>query len=336
MVMENLAMDVLNAEPILRDLRAKIQTFDVSKSLYVSRLPAENQANPSVANYQFTPLGIEEEELPPILRRLGIRSLTLSARHDLTALANTSIPDNSASEQCTWSDFQSEFLISELQALLQHCRTLAFDEWSNLTAASDLWDGLLKDVIKPLGKTDLEFIFYLGNPQKKLSFEVDEALDIISDFSLHGSVTFALDEGEAVTLWMILNGVPQDAPVTQQNHFNLKKKYYSLFIMLRITRLLIYSADNVILFTNQQQFVLTRRRVETCVEMATDARQHFVAGFSLGVLLQLDIAHCITLGLIVFGSYGELSASPERRDLLAYIDRWEQDLQKPAAAHLYQ
>ncbi|WP_210521642.1 hypothetical protein [Hymenobacter terricola] len=334
--MENLAMDMLNAAPILLDLQAKIQAFDVSKSVYMSRLCGDDLANPFAANHRFTPLGIEEEELPGILRLLGVRSLTLSARHDLTALANLTIPDNGASEQYQWSYLRNEAVITELRALLQNCRTLAFDDWSNLTAASALWDGLLQDVIKPLGKTDLEFIFFLGNPQKKLSFEVDEALDIISDFARHGQVTFALDEGEAVALWMVLNGVPLDTPVTQQSHPNLKKKYYSIFRILRITRLLIYSADDAILFTNEQQFVLARRRVDNRVEMAADARQHFIAGFSLGVLLRLDIAHCLALGLIVFGSYGELNASPERKDLLAYIDRWQEDLQKPAATHLYQ
>lgn len=334
--MEALALDVLNASPILLDLQTEIQAFDISKSLYLRRSRSEDLAKSFAASPPFTLLGIQEVELPEILRLLGVSSLTLSAGHDLTTLANFSIPANGASEQCHWCDLRNEALIDALQALIRNCRILAFDDWSNLTAASDLWDGLLKDVIKPLGKTNLEFFFYLGAPQKKISFEVDEALDIMSDFALHGQVTFALDEAEAVSLWMMLNGVPLDTPLAQQSHPNLRKKYYSIFRMLRITRLLIYAANDAVLLTNQQQFVLARRRVDNRIEMAADARQHFVAGFSLGVLLELNIAHCIALGLIVFGSYGELNAHPERKDLLAYIDQWQRDLQKPATMHLYQ
>nr|GEY94536.1 hypothetical protein [Tanacetum cinerariifolium] len=88
------------------------------------------------------------------------------------------------------------------RALFRQCRTVAFDDWSALGAASELWDGLLMDVIKPLGRQDIEFIFYLGDSRQKLSFQVDEVLDIISDFAQHGQVTFALDEDEALKLWM--------------------------------------------------------------------------------------------------------------------------------------
>jgi hypothetical protein len=336
--METLAMDSLNASPILLDLKTKIEDFDVSENVYLSHLSDDSRANSLAEKRHVNSLGINEEELPRILRLLGVRSLTLNHRYDLIALANFKIviPDNGASEHYQWSYFRNEAVITELQALFQSCRTLAFDDWSSLSAASDLWDGLLREVIKPLGKQDLEFIFYLGNPQGKLSFEVDEALDIISDFSRHGQVTFALDEGEAINLWMVLNGVNLDAPLVEHSHPNLKKKYFSIFRTLRITRLLIYSANDVILFTDKQQFVLARKRVDNSVDIAPDARLNFITGFSLGVLLQLDIAHCIALGLIVFGSYGELGFSPECKDLLAYINRWQEDLQQPATMHLYQ
>jgi hypothetical protein len=202
-------------------------------------------------------------------------------------------------------------VINELRSLFQHCQTIAFNDWSSLAGGSDLWDGLLADVIKPLGKTDFEFIFYLGDPLKKLSFQVDEALDIISDFSRYGRVTFAMDEGEAIKLWMVLNGVHSDTLVTDQRFPDLKRKYVSIFRRMNIARLLIYSANDAILFTKQAQFVLNRRKVAPAVEMATDARQNFIEGFSIGLLLQLDAVHCIALGLIVFGSYGELRTSQD-------------------------
>ncbi|UOQ69437.1 hypothetical protein [Hymenobacter volaticus] len=335
--MEILAMDLLNASPILLDLQAKIQAFDVSESLYLRSFSDQDLVHSSDAKHPVNALGIKEEHLPKILQLLGVRSLTLNAQHDLSALANLNveIPENAASEQHQWYYLRSEAVITELALLLLNCRTIAFDDWSKVAAASDLWDGLLTDVIHPLGKTNLEFIFYLGDLQHKLSFEVDEALDIISGFSRHGQVTLALDEKEAINLWMVLNGVHPDTPTTKQSYPDLKKKYFSIFRTMRITRLLIYSAYDTLLFTSQKQFVLARKRVAPNVELAPEARQNFIAGFSFGMLLRLDIAHCIALGLIVFGSYGEVETSPAPEDLLAYIDRWQEDLQKPDSIHLY-
>ncbi len=92
----------------------------------------------------------------------------------------------------------------------------------------------------------------------------------------------------------------------------------------------------VLLLSNQQQFVLVRHKVAASIELGAAARQDFIAGFSLGALMRLDVAHCIALGLLVFGSAGEQQASPQPQDLLAYIDRWMSELHKSETMHLYQ
>ena len=335
--MEALNLEIMNAGPILTDLRSTMQAFDVSSNVYLSLSRNDNQGDTSKSNPSINALGIKEIVLPEMLQLLGIRSLTLSTGHDLSPLAGLSVDiPNAASERYVWRYLKNEAVIRELRAVFQHCRTIAFDDWSSLAGASDLWNGLLTDVIKPLGKNDLEFIFYLGDPQEKLSFQVDEALDIISNFSVYGQVTFALDEAEAIKLWMILNGVHPGTPVAEQGFPDLKRKYFSIFRTMNIERLLIYSANNAILFTRQQQFVLTRRKVAPTIEMATDARQNFIEGFSIGLLLHLDMPQCLALGLIVFGSYGELNARPKQQDLLTYINLWIEELQKPATLYLYQ
>ena len=52
--------------------------------------------------------------------------------------------------------------------------------------------------------------------------------------------------------------------------------------------------------------------------------------------MRLDIGHCIALGLIVFGSRGELKSGPERKNLCSYIQSSFQDLQRPEGVQLYQ
>ncbi|WP_221391497.1 hypothetical protein [Dyadobacter sp. NIV53] len=335
--MELLNLEMINAGPILADLRSRIQNFDVSETVFLSRTNSGNAEEQSLSVPDINAFNVSEFILPEILHMMGIRSLALNKLHDLTALANFDLDiKNVASEHYPWHYLRNEGIITELRLLFQNCRTIAFDNWSNHTGASDLWSGLLADVIRPLKKKDFEFIFYLGDPQKKLSFQVDEAIDIISDFSLYGQVTFALDENEAIKLWQILNGIDLDTTDVNQNTHELNRKYISIFRTMNVTRLLIYSASKAILFTKQRQFVLARKKVAPTIEMATNARQNFVAGFSIGLLLQLDIVHSLTLALIVFESLSEQKERMDQKNLLAHIDRWIEDLQKPETMYLYQ
>jgi len=335
--MEAFNLEIKNAGPILKNLRALLQNLVVSPGFYLSRLQRTHQINPLIVKQSANALGIHEVILPEMLQLLGIRSLTFNSMPDLAPLVRLSAEmPHAGSDRDRWRYVMSHLVNQEFRSLFRNCRTIAFTDWSVMAGASDLWTGLLTDVIKPIGRKDLEFIFYLGDPQGKLSFQVDEALDIISDFSFYGQVTFALDEREAINLWMVLNGVHQDTPVMDQRYPDLERKYVSIFRTMNISRLLIYSATNAILFTKQEQFVLQRKKVEPTIELAADARQHFIEGFSIGLLLQLDMAHCLALGLIVFGSYGERGDSPAQRDLIAYLDWWAEDNQKPETMYLYQ
>ncbi|HJP63088.1 MAG TPA: hypothetical protein VJ844_06575 [Mucilaginibacter sp.] len=326
-------MEIKNTGPILSDLLTAVHSFNAEKHVYISSgISGEKSASRS----SLSAFGIKESPLPGVLNILGIRSLTLNSIHDLDVLSRLNVAAPTAMEKHVWDFFKDDEVIRELKSLFSNCRTIAFDDWATISGASVLWDGLLTDVIKPLGKTDLEFIFYLGDPMKKLSFEVDEALDIISTFSLHGKVTFALDENEAVNLWMKLNGVQPGTEIAEQSSSDLKKKYFSIFRTISVAQLLIYSADDAILYSDNQQFVLSRKKVDHNIEIASDARQNFIAGYSIGSLMRLDIGHCIALGLIVFGCHGELQSEPERKDLYSYIQSWIRDLQKPEDIQLYQ
>ncbi|WPU95742.1 hypothetical protein SNE25_09450 [Mucilaginibacter sabulilitoris] len=117
---------------------------------------------------------------------------------------------------------------------------------------------------------------------------------------------------------------------------DLKKKYFSIFRTMDIANLLIYSANDAIFYADDQQFVLSRKKVDHHVEIASNARQNFIAGYSMGLLMRLEMAHCIALGLIVFGSLGELKPGPEQKNLYTYIQNWLWDLQKTEEIQLYQ
>jgi hypothetical protein len=330
-------MEIKNTGPILSDLLTAIDGFKAKEHVYVSRSTPGMQLTPSPYGSPLSVFGIKELPLPDILTVAGIRSLTLNSIYDQDVLFRLNAAMHGEMTQTYLLDLlRDNMVVKGLQSIFSNCRTIAFDDWAAIGGASGLWAELLTNVIKPLGKADLEFIFYLGDPTRKLSFEVDEVLDIISAFSEHGKVTFALDENEAIGLWMILNGVQADVEITEQSSTDLKRKYFSIFRTMKVTRLLIYSANDAILYSDEEQFVFFRKKVGQNIELASDARQNFIAGYSAGMLMQLGIGHCIALGLIVFACLGELKYAPGRKDIYDYIQNWIMDLQMPESIKLYQ
>jgi hypothetical protein len=329
--METLNMHAQNPGPVLADLILYLQNYSDNGDIYLNI----NRSNAKV--HQKNIIGINELGLPYFLKRLGIRSLSLDSQCDTSSLSalDAIVFDESISIK-HWRDIRTDQLVAALQVLFKHCRTIAFGDWANESDASDLWTGLLSDVIKPLKKKDLDFIFYLGDPGKMLFFQVDEILDIISDFSYTGKVTFFLDEHEAIKLWMVLNGEQGDATSKTYMPDDLKRKYFSIFKTMSIYCLAIYSADDVIIFNEEQQFIMARRVTNNEIELAEDARDNFVAGYSIALLMHLDMLHCMALGLAVFGARGENKINCNQKDLIAYLERWIADLDKSENSPQYQ
>jgi hypothetical protein len=340
--MEPLNLEILNPGPILTDLKIQLQAPAVSPHSYLRRPTTSGSPDFSIWDFGINPFGIRESALPEVLQLMGIRSLTLNATQDLSPLYRLSggIP-HTGNEADKWRYLTSDAVTNVMQPFLVNCRAIAFHDWASLSGASDLWNSLLRDAIRPVGTQGLEFIFYLGDALTHRSFQVEEAIDIIAGFSAYGQVTIALDEDEAIKLWMVLNGVHDYDSVVNQTFPDLKKKFVSIFRTIHIDRLLVYSATQAMLFTQHTQLLLARKKVAPTLEVAPEAREHFIEGFCIGLARQMDIVRCVALGLIVFGSRSETGRAAERFDVARqqffdYIDQWADDLQQQEIMYLYQ
>lgn len=330
-------MEIRNPGPILSNLIKTIKMTSKSTGIYLNCKREKEMSNAKIRGLSKNSLGIRELPLPEFLKKLGIKSLTLCDGYDISSLAKYEfIIFNKNAPGSLWNGIKSDQLIADLAILFQNCGSVAFDEWANVSGASALWLGLLNDVLKPLKKKDLDFIFYMGNPGKTSYFQIDELLHIVNKFSAQGRVTFVLDEHEAINLWMVLSGELPNTTLSVNTAPGLKRKCFSIFRTMNINRLLIYSDNNVILFSEDQQFIFARRDQEQISEIAADSRDKFITGFSFGLLRQLDIQHCIALGLIMLGTYAEVKNNPDISDLLLYIDKWIADIEQTNNAFLYQ
>lgn len=215
-----------------------------------------------------------------------------------------------------WESMKNDTLTKDLEGIFSCCPIIEFADWAGVSDASGFWDGLFSDVIGPLERRDFHFIFHLGDVAGKGVFEIDEALDIIGDYSSSGKVTLILDGYEADNLWSILNGAgtpPAD------------EKYLSLFRTLNIGTLLVLQDGCGMLFSRDGEFALAGRS-PVGLRGAIDARRRFAAGYQIGSLLQLEPLYCMALGLAVSGGCGAPSAGPGSAMLLSYLNEWIDDL----------
>src|SRR5262249_12325810 len=132
-------VEVKDTGAILTDLLTTIRNFQVGENVYVSRIQSDARLNPPTAGASLSSLGIRESQLPEPLNILGIRSLTLSAPHDLDALARPglTLPAGQMGEHAR-AFFNSDAVIEGLRALFRNCHTVAFDDWATLHGASAL------------------------------------------------------------------------------------------------------------------------------------------------------------------------------------------------------
>jgi hypothetical protein len=313
-----------NADEVLFDLVGIIQNFSDSTLTYLYQIGEQQVLNP----FQKIDFMSINEPIPyEFFERFGIRRLVLNALPSTLPIAdNYSIEhDKENIIPRKWNEIKNDVIIEELKTLFKSCAIIQFADWASAYNASNFWDGLLSDVIRPLKKKNFQFIFYLGGPTKKFVFETDEILDIISEYSSYGKVTLVLDENEADSLWNILNGWNPDS-----THFSYKsqraiEKYLFIFNTMRIDVMVIFCINRTLIISREQRFEFASRSLNN-INTSKYAKDCFDAGYQLGLLLQLKIPHCVALGLTISGTYLENESQLNQRAMLKYIKEWIAEL----------
>ena len=224
-----------------------------------------------------------------------------------------------------WNRIKNDAIAEGLGALLSSCSIIEFSDWAAMDDASGFWDRLYGDVIKPLNRRDFQFIFRLGDILKKSVFEVDEILDIMGDYSSYGTVTLVLHEDEADKLLYRLNGQDPGDFISGCGSQDEREKYLFLFNSIRTDVLLILRGNHAMIFSRDWQFDLAGGRLDS-IHQRMYTVDSFTAGYQLGLLLQLQIPHCIALGLAVSGLYTDEAPRQDSKVLLAYINDWMTEL----------
>lgn len=233
-------------------------------------------------------------------------------------------------EQYTWSHIKKVAGLERISKSVSDSSLIAFVDWANLPHASDLWQGMLDDVIKPSKRRDFLFLFDLCDPSKKTTQQIDEVLDLISSFSPYGKVTLGLNENETLRIWAAIRGVDflkertKIPPVVEAGD--------CLYKSMNIDSLLVHPIDRSIVYRPHETIELKGRLV-TKPRILTGGGDNLNAGFCVGLLSGFTISQCMLLGMAASGAYIENGASPDQQDIIDYLDVWIADLDAQIAEH---
>lgn len=236
----------------------------------------------------------------------------------------------------TWNGIVKNCSIDKIDLSVQGTQLFALLDWVNLPHATSIWQSFHEKVIKRIGRNDNYFMFDLCDPSKKSGQEIDEVIDLISDFSLYGNVTLGLNENETNKIWMALTGRAE----TEIPSLEIAARF--IYQAMKIDTLLIHPIDRALVVTNsistkvvpgssrkilQKPFVFEMKgNVVREPNVLTGGGDNLNAGYCLGLLAGYEIHYCLLLGMAASGAYIQQGSSPGVDDLIGYIEKWADKL----------
>jgi hypothetical protein len=224
-----------------------------------------------------------------------------------------------------WNYINNSPEIHQIRRCFMESNLIAFVDWANLSLASNIWDGVLHDIIKPSGRKDLHFFFDLCDPSKKTVQQIDELLDLISSFSHYGKVTLGVNENETIKIWCAIHGVDSGNPSERSKIPSVTEAGDSIFKTMKIDCLLVHPVDRAIAFRKKETIDFAGRLVPS-PKVLTGGGDNLNAGYCLGLLHDFPVEQCLLLGIAASGAYIQNGESPDISAIIDYIDTWKRGL----------
>ena len=247
-------------------------------------------------------------------------------------------------EQLTWTYVAAIAGIDNLTKWIYESQLIAFVDWANLNHCTDIWQGILDDIIVNLNPAPSEkeqnafyfssknlfkgdsngmrhknFFFDLCDPSKRSKEEILAALAVINRYKPYGKVTLGINENEARKVYLALGGENLELS-------DLQTITNYIFSKMSVHQVLVHPTDRSIIGTKNGVFEVKGRLVPE-PRIVTGGGDNLNAGFCLGLVLDLPINQTMLLGMANSGAYIANGVSPDIDDLIRYLEVWAGEIE---------
>jgi sugar/nucleoside kinase (ribokinase family) len=189
--------------------------------------------------------------------------------------------------------------------------------WTMVPNMTSVFTSLLDKVLPVIPPHEHRIYFFdLCDPEKRSKGDLITALETMSRFQPHGTVTLGLNLKEAQQVGAAL-GIPDQAV----DEDGLKALASLIRQKLSIGTVIVHPKESAACATRDDSWWIPGPYVEKPL-ITTGAGDHFNAGFSTGQLLGLSPMSCLVLGVSFSGFYVRTAKSPSLSDIEEFIRGW--------------
>lgn len=222
-----------------------------------------------------------------------------------------------------WAYLKNKVGLDHLKDKLNSSTLIALVDWCNLPFSTNIWRGILEEVLPEIDDLKRNFFFDIADPSRRSDVEIQEALEVIEGYNSFGLVTLGLNENETEKLYSCLNRINE---TIEEENISLIDKGNYIFKNIKVWNLLIHPTDRAISISTNGISEIAGRFVEH-PKISTGGGDNFNAGYCLGQLLGLNMEESMITGMANSGAYVQNGRSNSLDELIEYVENWIAELE---------
>jgi sugar/nucleoside kinase (ribokinase family) len=219
-------------------------------------------------------------------------------------------------KEMNWQNIQDRFGRDKFASHFSTAQLVGFVNWTMLTAMSDIWAAVLKEICPAMKGPRRKLFIDLADPEKRTGEDITRALELIAAFQKYFDVILGLNEKEGYEIAANLG-------LKSSNHTpeGLLKLCQEIHLHIRVDSLVIHPTAYA-LASGPDGTAIVEGPFTPKPKITTGAGDHFNSGFCLGKLLGLSTEGSLLTGVTTSGFYVRTGQSPSVADLAHMLRNW--------------
>jgi len=222
-------------------------------------------------------------------------------------------------KQMNWENIKTRFGLDKFVTHFGSADLVGFVNWTMLTAMSDIWSSLLKEICPELEGPRRKLFVDLADPEKRTQEDILHALELITAFQKHFDVILGLNEKEGYEIGRHLGLKGSNLPVE-----GLLKLCHEIHQRVQVNTVIIHPTSYA-LASGPDGTSVVEGAFTPKPRITTGAGDHFNSGFCLANLFGLSTELCLLAGVTTSGYYVRSGRSPAIADLGHMLCNWPAD-----------
>jgi sugar/nucleoside kinase (ribokinase family) len=218
--------------------------------------------------------------------------------------------------EMNWENIKSRFGLEKFSQLLGRADLVGFVNWTMLTAMSDIWSNVLKEICPKMTGARRKIFFDLADPEKRNQTDILQALELISNFQKYFDVILGLNEKEGFEI-----GETLGLKSAERSKDGLLKLCVQIHERMKIDTVIIHPTSYA-LASGRDGTGIVEGPFTPKPKITTGAGDHFNSGFCLGKLLGLSTELSLLTGVTTSGHYVRTGESPSMTQLGIMLASW--------------